>query len=213
MKKDFYTYAYLRKDGTPYYIGKGKGNRAYHKNKNEIKVPPRERVVILKKGLTEEEAYKHEVYLIFVLGRKNIGTGILRNLTDGGEGTSGKKLTPEQIAQRQKTRGSYPTGEAHPYFGKKHTPEARVKIKEARAKQTNLGGRGIPGLLWWVNEGGETLRAFECPGEGWQRGMKWDSRPGGRDGRHRRWVNKEGQTRRSPICPGEGWQNGTKWKD
>lgn len=210
MENDFYTYAYFREDGTPYYIGKGRGNRAYHKKKKEIKVPPRERVVILKKGLTEEEAYKHEVYLIFVLGRKNTGTGILRNLTDGGEGTSGKKLTPEHIAKRQKTRGSYPTGEAHHNYGRKQTPEARAKIKEARARQTNVsGGCAHP---WWVNEEGEKTRALECPGEGWQRGMKWDPR-GGRDGKNRRWVNKDGEQRRSPIWPGEGWQNGTKWKD
>jgi hypothetical protein len=85
---NFYTYAYLREDGTPYYIGKGRGKRIYQNNHN-VSVPPKERRLILKQNLTEEEAFKHEIYMISVIGRKNIGTGILRNLTDGGEGGSG----------------------------------------------------------------------------------------------------------------------------
>jgi hypothetical protein len=46
------------------------------------------RILFLKTGLTEEEALKHEVYMIAVFGRKDLGTGILWNFTDGGEGLS-----------------------------------------------------------------------------------------------------------------------------
>jgi hypothetical protein len=87
---EYYTYAYLRKDGTPYYIGKGKGYRIYEKF-NRKSLPPKDksRIIFLKKNLTEEEAFKHEIYMIAVFGRKDLGTGILRNLTYGGEGCSG----------------------------------------------------------------------------------------------------------------------------
>ena len=87
-ERRFYTYAYLRRDGTPYYVGKGSGRRAFDKNKHCVKVPPKERILFLKTGLTEKEAFKHEIYMIAVFGRKDLGTGILRNLTGGGEGPS-----------------------------------------------------------------------------------------------------------------------------
>lgn len=86
----FYTYAYLREDGTPYYIGKGKGRRLYKKGKGEVGKPTdKSRILILKKNLTEKEAFKHEIYMIAVFGRKDLGTGILRNKTNGGDGVSG----------------------------------------------------------------------------------------------------------------------------
>jgi hypothetical protein len=92
---EYYTYAYLREDGTPYYIGKGKGNRAYRKHWRSksrggyFTPPEKDKILILKDNLTEEEAYKHEMYMINVFGRKDIGTGILRNMSDGGEGAKG----------------------------------------------------------------------------------------------------------------------------
>ena len=101
---NFYTYAYLRPDRTPYYIGKGVGDRIW--SKHNVPVPPRERIIFLKKNLTEEEAHRHEIYMISVLGRKDNGTGILRNLTDGGEGASGRIPTSQQIEkQRDKMKG------------------------------------------------------------------------------------------------------------
>ena len=92
----FYTYAYLRKDGTPYYIGKGNGDRVYRKRQKGVK-PPKDktRIIFLKQNLTEEQAFNHEIYMIAVFGRKDLGTGILHNKTDGGEGMSGYKHSEE----------------------------------------------------------------------------------------------------------------------
>jgi lambda repressor-like predicted transcriptional regulator len=91
----YYTYAYLREDRTPYYIGKGEKNRAYVRHWRSksrggyFDPPPTDRILILKRFNSEYDAYKHEIYMIAVLGRKDLGTGILRNLTNGGEGMSG----------------------------------------------------------------------------------------------------------------------------
>ena len=60
MNTKFYTYAYLREDGTPYYIGKGKKDRIDNPLHNSIHLPPKERRLYLKQNLTEEEAFKHE---------------------------------------------------------------------------------------------------------------------------------------------------------
>jgi hypothetical protein len=91
---DYYTYAYLRIDKTPYYIGKGRGRRMFDRsNRRSCSLPKdRKRIIYLKKNLTEEEAFKHEKYMIDVFGRKDLGTGILRNLTDGGEGFSSSQM-------------------------------------------------------------------------------------------------------------------------
>ena len=98
----FYTYAYLREDRTPYYVGKGCGKRIYSTNRSGLKPPKdKSRILILKQNLTEEEAFKHEKYMITVFGRKDLSTGILHNRTDGGDGCSGRIVSEEQkINQR-----------------------------------------------------------------------------------------------------------------
>ena len=128
----FYTYAYLREDRTPYYIGKGNGKRAYSKN-HSIFVPPNERILFLKKNLLEEEAYQHEIYMIAILGRKDLGTGILHNKTNGGDGVRGMSVSIESRKKMSESR----SGEKSCWYGRKHTLETRRKMSESQSGETH----------------------------------------------------------------------------
>lgn len=135
----FYTYAYLREDKTPYYIGKGSNGRIYAKQYRVVPPPSdRTRIIYLKQNLTEEESFRHEVYLITLYGRKDLGNGILHNRTDGGDGSSnpsqevrdkqsaaskGHKRTPEANAKRSATLKGRKR--------KPHSPEHRAKQSAA----------------------------------------------------------------------------------
>jgi hypothetical protein len=119
---EYYTYAYLREDGTPYYIGKGKNYRAYTDGGKPCCRPPiKERIIILKNNLTEEDAHRHEIYMINVFGRKDIGTGILRNKTNGGEGKSG--WVPSQETKNKLKKAN---------IGRRHTKETCKKMSKSR---------------------------------------------------------------------------------
>jgi len=85
----YYVYAYLREDGSPYYIGKGTKDRAWinHRTKEGGTQLPRNRnnIILLEINLSDIGACALERRLIRWYGRKDIGTGILHNRTDGGE--------------------------------------------------------------------------------------------------------------------------------
>ena len=226
---NYYTYAYLREDGTPYYIGRGKGNRAYDKT-HRIAVPPKDRILFLKQSLSYDEATKHEVYMIAVLGRKDTNSGILRNLTDGGEGRLGPK-PPEEIEKIKKALTGRKQSKEHIENisrAKRGVPIHSEKTKETRRQQfknnnPNRDGNAVRGKKVW-NNGLENKYGLESPGEGWVLGKLGG---GFTDKTHtpemcakfsedrkkrRHWVNKEGKTMFVDQCPGNGWKPGRKWR-
>ena len=116
----FYVYQYLTEDGQPYYIGKGSGRRM-HKPHTKTLLPSVERRVIVKEGLTNDEAKKLEGDLISKYKRKLDG-GILDNIKINqwacavgwkhsdeakkkiSEGNKGKKRTVEQLKNYKGTK-------------------------------------------------------------------------------------------------------------
>lgn len=102
MNSDFYVYLHINpKMGEPFYVGKGRKNRAFETQKrsnwwNNFVNKNGFDVIILEDSLFEKKALEREVYWIKRIGRKNLNKGLLINLTNGGEGTSGRILTDEQ---------------------------------------------------------------------------------------------------------------------
>ena len=112
-KRDFYVYKHIRLDNnTVFYVGKGKGKRAYKPKRNSFYYNVRNscdcKVVIIKNNLTEKEAFNLETeviedyvfvfgYGINIEGYKDFSNKTyLTNCTWGGEGTSGRKHSEEE---------------------------------------------------------------------------------------------------------------------
>lgn len=189
--KTFYVYVYcnpmkpssIHKCGfEPFYVGKGQFNRdLYHMSEgclsedtNRHKVNTIKQIQLV--GLTpiveremetndEEAAYSFERLLIAKYGRRNLGTGVLTNLTDGGEGKR-KFVTPKSTkelisAKRKDWLATLSEDERKEILGtmknRTHTEVARermsVSIKQACAKEETKLRRSL------ANAGGNNPRA------------------------------------------------------
>jgi hypothetical protein len=174
-----------------------------------MSAPPKERVLFLKKNLTEFDAYKHENYIISILGLKS-ESGILINMSYGGEGSSGRKPSQYCIQRTKETNIGKILNEEH---------------KKSISKQVSQ-------RRWW-NNGEVDKHTIECPGEGWVLGRlynvkseKYKTKEFSEKSRKnnlgknvsdetrkkqskvrkgRRWWNNGEKTKLSYECPGDGW--------
>jgi len=112
----FYVYAYVRekdsprgKAGTPYYIGKGTGNRAWDKHR-EVPKPKDQFIVILESGLTNFGAIAIEKRMIAWWGRIINQSGILRNILEADPSAGfGVPLKERMIKKCEECGNSYKT--------------------------------------------------------------------------------------------------------
>ena len=122
----FYVYIIFRLDGSPCYVGKGKGNRwrahgwfgARHANKRLGRIFAKAStdlpIVKIRENLTHEQAIEIEAAFIKAIGWGH--NGPLANMNDGGEGNIGwvpSAKTRDRIAKSN--------------TGRKDTAEARLK--------------------------------------------------------------------------------------
>lgn len=155
---NYFVYALIDpRNDLPFYIGKGQikdaSGRYYRRitehQKNSDESNPLKKSVaskifkklkkipfkIIKDKITEKEAFDLEISLIKKYGRRDNRTGILTNLTDGGEGISGYEFTPEQKNKISIKNKEYYQHNENPFLGKKHTKQSRKRMSKSQKKR------------------------------------------------------------------------------
>lgn len=130
VPEGFYSYLWLREDGTPYYAGKGKGRRAFMSWAHGVHKPADRTRILVFPMLHEADAFESEIAFIDLFGRKDNGTGILRNLTNGGEGAAVHVVS---LAARQKASASL--------RGRSFSDIHRFRLSQAGKVRTKIYGR------------------------------------------------------------------------
>lgn len=158
----FYVYQLrIEDEPLPFYVGKGKGMRAYihtkdwfldidlnkHKSRKINKAKRLEKQILvefIKTDICEDDAFMWEVFWIAEYGRSDLGFGPLTNMTDGGDGTTGYKHSEysRKLNSERKSGSNHPRwgkfGDENPTYGRKHTQAAKDKISEANRKRSPI---------------------------------------------------------------------------
>ncbi|PWT76381.1 MAG: hypothetical protein C5B59_06560 [Bacteroidetes bacterium] len=109
----FYTYLWLRDDGTPYYVGKGKGDRGFASYGHRVPRPKNRNQIIVQNHPSEEEAYVAEQFLIEYYGRKIVKTGCLQNVCEGGKSGMSCNVWQSPFGQALKIKTKLRLRKAH----------------------------------------------------------------------------------------------------
>lgn len=148
----FYVYLFINKiDGIPFYVGKGCGHRCSprdHLRAGEYHLPCSRKIrkigeenvelLFLLKTDYEEIAFERERFWISKIGRRDIGTGPLLNLNDGGKGgTSPSSETRRKISQAH--RGKRLTAEHKSKIGDSHRGMKRTQSTKDNISKAKKG--------------------------------------------------------------------------
>ena len=139
----FYSYLWLRDDGSPYYAGKGSGKRAFQSQGHLTKRPKKRSNILVFYHLTEVEAFESEKAFIKWFGREDLGTGCLHNFTTGGD--DGYKRPPwaseRRAAQAERCRkqgiGGWNKGMQMPTTAEKMKGNQHTKGKHTHSVEGN----------------------------------------------------------------------------
>lgn len=137
-------YQHIRLDTNEvFYVGIGcivRSKSKNHRNKHWLNIVKNTEyeVQVLKTKITWEEAIELEKILISWYGRRDLKTGTLCNLTDGGEGSYGRITTDETKLKMSKILKGKLTGSKNPFYGKKHSDETKLKLRNYRLNKPIL---------------------------------------------------------------------------
>lgn len=156
MLTPFYIYRHIRPDTNQvFYIGKGKNRRnsycyerahAQHSRNNYWRniVQKNEGLFIVEIVMEFDSAdacVAKEKEMIAIYGRADASDGTLANLTDGGDGSWGMRVSDELRAKRSANMA----GVRHPNYGKKLSPETRLKKSlSVKGSKHHLYGKSLP---------------------------------------------------------------------
>jgi hypothetical protein len=176
----FYVYAHYKPaSDIPFYIGKGHDDRCYEDHESlrnifwirTVKKHGGFTVKKLHENLDEHDAFALEILLIWAYGRRDKGIGPLVNLTDGGEGPAGRKMSKAWCRDKSISMsgsnnpnfGKSFYGADNHFYGKKHKESSKIKSSKSHKNRIHIHNPSL--------KIAKTIHKSEKIPFGWKRGQ------------------------------------------